>query len=167
MVRPNGGIARPCDIGEEMLAKKGDIWRGGLVQGGESGKEVLVCNSKLQPPRRESFPSGRCPVINCSGESGGVVGVKIAEHHLVSAVLQKGIKVRDVVLWAGRCRGDIYVEESQCSSPHNTIDVLQAEWSNQQRAHIALPHCAMLSRAEWLKQLIYTPKVLNIRSLTS
>ena len=53
------------------------------------------------------------------------------------------------------------------NSPHNAIDVLQAEWPNQQRAHIALPHCAMLSRADWLKQQIYTPKVLNIRIVSA
>ena len=53
------------------------------------------------------------------------------------------------------------------NSPHNAIDVLQAEWPNQQRAHIALPHCAMCSRAEWCKQQIYVPKALSIRSLSS
>ena len=31
------------------------------------------------------------------------------------------------------------------NSPHSAVDVLQAEWPNQQRAHIALPHCAMRS----------------------
>ena len=53
------------------------------------------------------------------------------------------------------------------NSPQNAIDVLQAEWPNQQCAHIALPHCAMRSRAEWRKQQIHVPKVLNIRSLSS
>ena len=31
------------------------------------------------------------------------------------------------------------------NSPHNAIDALQAEWPNQQRAHIALPHIARCS----------------------
>ena len=53
------------------------------------------------------------------------------------------------------------------NSPQNAVDVLQAEWPNQQRAHIALRHRAMRSRAEWRKRQIYTPKVLNMRSLRS
>ena len=31
------------------------------------------------------------------------------------------------------------------NSPHSAVDVLQAEWPNQQRAHIVLPHCTMRS----------------------
>ena len=53
------------------------------------------------------------------------------------------------------------------NSPHSAVDVLQAEWPNQQRAHIVPPHCAMRSRAEWRKQQIFAPQVLNIRSLSS
>ena len=99
MVRPKGG---PCHIGEEMPTEKGDIW-----QGGESNREILVCNSELQTVDRlvESLPYGRCPVISGSGETGGMVGVKVAKHHLVSTVLQKSVIVRGVVPKAGGRRG--------------------------------------------------------------
>ena len=33
--RPNGGEVGQCHIREEMPAKKGDIWRGGLALGRE------------------------------------------------------------------------------------------------------------------------------------
>ena len=53
----------------------------------------------------ESPPSGRCPVISGSGEPGGLVGVQVAKHHLVSTVLQKSVKVRGVVPKAGGAEG--------------------------------------------------------------
>ena len=42
-----------------------------------------------------------CRVISCSGEPGGVVDVKVAEHHLVSTVLQEVVKIGGVVPGAG------------------------------------------------------------------
>ena len=103
MVRPKG----PCHIGEEMPAEKGDIWRGGLALGGESGREILVRNSELQTfdCPVEILPSGRCLVISGSGEPGGMVGVKVAKLHLVSTVLQMCVKVKGIVPRAEGCRG--------------------------------------------------------------
>ena len=109
MVRPKGGMGGPCRIREDMPAQKGDIQRGGLALGGKSGREILVCNSELRTVDRQikSLHSGRCPVISCSGEPGGMVGVKVVEHHLVSMVLQKGVKVGSIVPRAGGRRGDV------------------------------------------------------------
>ena len=44
VVRPKGGKGGPRHIGKEMLFQKGDIWRGGLAQGGEASREVPVAN---------------------------------------------------------------------------------------------------------------------------
>ena len=41
------GMGGPCHIEKEMLAQKGDTWRGGLALGGEASREVLVHNSEL------------------------------------------------------------------------------------------------------------------------
>ena len=126
MVRLKGGECEPCHIGEEMPAKKGDIWRGGLALRGESGREILVRNSKLRTVDRpvESLPSGRCPVISGSGKPGGMVGVKVAKHHLVSTVLQKSAKVRGDVYRAGGRGGGGYVniDEGQSGSPEDGLD---------------------------------------------
>ena len=107
VVGPQGGKGGPCRIREEMTAQKGDIWGGGLALGREASKEILVCNSKLRTVDRpiEGLPSDRCPVIPCSGEPGGMAGVKVAKHHQVSTVLQKGIKVGNVVPGAEGRRG--------------------------------------------------------------
>ena len=65
-----------------------------VIPGEKVSRQVLVCNSELQtidcPIKR--FPSGRCPII-CSGEPGRMMGIKVAKHHLVSTVHQKGVKV--------------------------------------------------------------------------
>ena len=55
----------------------------------------------------KSLPSGRCPVISCSEEPGGMMVVKVAKHHLHSTVLQKGIKVGGVVPRAGGRNADV------------------------------------------------------------
>ena len=103
---------------------KGDIWRGGLALGGESGREILVCNSELRTVDRpvEGLPSGRCPDISGSGEPGGIVGVKVARHHLVSTVLQKSVKIRGIVPRTGGRRGDVCIFEGQCGSPEVGLD---------------------------------------------
>ena len=114
MVRPKGGEGGPCHIGEEMPAEKSDIWRERLALGAESSREILVRNSKLQTVdcSIKSLLSGRCPVmsvISGSREPGGMVGIRVAKHHLGSSVLQKSAKVRDVVPRAeGRKGGCIH-----------------------------------------------------------
>ena len=77
VVRPKGGKGGPHHIGKYMPAQKGDIWRGGLALWGEASRDVLVCNSELWTVDRpiKCSSSGRCPVISCSGEPGGMVGV--------------------------------------------------------------------------------------------
>ena len=63
-------------------------WRGGKW-------EVLICNSELWTVYLtiKRFHFGRCPIISCSGELGRMVGNRVAKHHLVSTVHQKGVKV--------------------------------------------------------------------------
>ena len=100
MVRLKGGEGGPFHIREEIPAEKGDIWQVGLALGGESSREILVRNiePRITVDRPvKSLPSGHCPVISGSGESGGMVGVKVAKHHQVSMVLQKGVKIRGLV----------------------------------------------------------------------
>ena len=60
-----------CPLTSEMPAQKGDIWRGGLAQGGEVSREVMVRNSELWTVDRpiKRFPSGRCPFFSCSSRS--------------------------------------------------------------------------------------------------
>ena len=50
------------------------------------------------------------------------MGIKFPKHHLVSAVLQKGVKVGDVISRAGGRREDVYIDEGQCGSPEVSLD---------------------------------------------
>ena len=54
------------------------------------------------------LPSDRCPIFPCSGEPGGMVGVTVAKHYLVSTVH----RTVGLVPGAGGRRGDIHVDES-------------------------------------------------------
>ena len=105
----------------EMPAQKGDIWRGGLALGGEASREILVRYRKLQTVDRpiEGLSSGRCSIIPCSGEPRGVVGIKVAKHHLVSTVLHKGVKVWGVVPGTGGRRADIHIEKVNMVPPRS------------------------------------------------
>ena len=107
VVRPKGGEGRPRRIGKEMLAQKGDIYWGVLSLAGEASREILFRNSKLWTVDRhiEGLPSGCCPIIPYSGESGGIEGVKVAKHHLVCEVLSKSVKFGDVVQGGRRTPG--------------------------------------------------------------
>ena len=53
---------------------------------------LIVMYQAVSPP-----PLGHCPVIFCSGEPGGMVGVEVTDYHLISAVLQENVKVRGIV----------------------------------------------------------------------
>ena len=92
VVGPKGGEGGPRRIREEMPVHKGNIWRGGLALRGEASREILVHNSRY----RTVAKSGHCPVIPCSGEPGGMMGIKVAKHHLVSTVHQKGVPAPDL-----------------------------------------------------------------------
>ena len=100
VITPKGGKGGPRHIGKEMPTQNGDIWQGELALGREASREVLVCNSELRTVDRpiKLFPSGRCPVIFFSAELGGMMGVEVAKHHLISTVHQKGVKVCCVIL---------------------------------------------------------------------
>ena len=56
-------------------------------------RRTASCELLIALSRGESLPSGCSPFISCSGEPWGMVGVEVAEHHLVSTVLQKGVEV--------------------------------------------------------------------------
>ena len=95
-----GKVVRPnvVKVGHDLLGRRCPLRR--VVSGEESwpweaSSENLVRNSKLHTVDRpiEGIPSGRCPIVLCSGEPGGMVGVEVAKLHLVSTVLQKSIKV--------------------------------------------------------------------------
>ena len=112
---------RRCPLRRVISGEEGWPWEG------ELGRENFVCNSELRTVDHhvESLPSGRCPVISSSGEPGGMVGVKVAELHLVSMILQYGVKVGDVADVAprtGGCRGDVYIDEGQCGSLEVSFD---------------------------------------------
>ena len=51
-----------------------------------------------------------------------MVGAKFVNHHLISTVHQKGIKVVGVVPWAGGRREDVQVDKSQCGPPEVGLD---------------------------------------------
>ena len=114
-----GGL---CHVGEEMrrvtYGEEGWPWEGSRV-----GRSWFA-NSELRTVDRpvEGLPSGRCPDISGSGEPGGIVGVKVARHHLVSTVLQKSVKIRGVVPRTGRRRRDVCIFEGQCGSPEVSLD---------------------------------------------
>ena len=50
------------------------------------------------------------------------MGVEIAKHHLVSTILQKGVKISAVVSRARERRGDVYIDEGQFGSPKVSLD---------------------------------------------
>ena len=85
VVGPKGGRGGPHHIREEMPAQKSDIWQGRVALGGEANRVILDCNGKLQTVDCliKGLSSGHSPVIPCPGIPGGIVGVKVAEHHLV------------------------------------------------------------------------------------
>ena len=90
-VGPKSSKGGPCRIREKMPAQKGDIWRGGLTLEGVASREIMVRNSKLRTvdSHVEGPPSGRCPIVPCSGEPGLMVGVKVAKHILVSRATRR------------------------------------------------------------------------------
>ena len=96
VVRPMGSESGSRRVRKEMPAQKSDIRRGILALGGEEGGQTNVRNRKLRTIDRfvERFPSGCCSVISYPGETGRIVGVEVAEYHLVSTVLQEGVKIR-------------------------------------------------------------------------
>ena len=48
--------------------------------------------------------------------------IKVANHHLVSTVLQKRVEVSGVVPRAGRRGGDVNIDDGQCGSPEVGLD---------------------------------------------
>ena len=65
-----------------MSDEKGYIWRGGLILGKDESGQIKVCSGTVDRSI-EHVLSGRCLVISCPGESGGMVGVNDAEHNQI------------------------------------------------------------------------------------
>ena len=103
VVGPKVGKGEPLGMREKISALKADIWRGGLALGKKASGKILVHNKVelLIAPSRAS-PLASALSSPCSGEPVRMVGVKVAKHHLVSTVLQKGVKDRGSYSSGGR-----------------------------------------------------------------
>ena len=124
MVELKGGEGGLHHGGKEMAVKEGDIQWGGLAVGERrwAGRDSQLQAANCWPPNWAP-PPWPLPCHLLTGEPEGMVGVEVAEYHLASTDLKETVKIRGVVPWAGRRRGNVNIDKDSVEVNRNRQDL--------------------------------------------